>query len=65
MLHMAYTQSNWPAFVWLQELENVVALAGPGGPVIFAGAYVASTVLLFPASLLTLGAGFLYGESLL
>jgi pyruvate/2-oxoglutarate dehydrogenase complex dihydrolipoamide dehydrogenase (E3) component/uncharacterized membrane protein YdjX (TVP38/TMEM64 family) len=43
------------AFVaWVRE-------AGPSGLVVFAGAYVAACVLLLPAFVLTLGAGFAYG----
>ena len=34
---------------------------GPWGAVLFAGAYVPAAVLLVPGSLLTLGAGFLFG----
>jgi uncharacterized membrane protein YdjX (TVP38/TMEM64 family) len=43
-------------------LEDVIAASGYLGPLIFAGSYAAATVLLFPASLLTLGAGYLFGE---
>lgn len=48
----------------VQDLEALIAGSGPLGPLIFVAAYVAATVLLFPASLLTLGAGYLFGEGL-
>lgn len=38
--------------------------AGWAGAVVFAGAYVLSTVLFLPGSILTLGAGFAYGVGL-
>ena len=34
---------------------------GPWGPVIFVGLYIAATVLFLPGSVLTLGAGFVFG----
>lgn len=46
-----------------QDLEDLIAASGYLGPLIYAGAYTASTVLLFPASVLTLAAGYLFGES--
>jgi len=39
------------------------ATLGPWGVAIFFGLYVAATVLLLPASILTLGAGAIYGPS--
>ena len=42
------------ALEWIQEL-------GPWGPAIFVALYVAATVLLLPAFILTLGAGAVYG----
>eukprot|EP00775_Hariotina_reticulata_P006553 gene6553-6781_t len=44
-----------------QDLEELIAASGYVGPVIFASSYAAATVLLFPASLLTLAAGYLFG----
>jgi uncharacterized membrane protein YdjX (TVP38/TMEM64 family) len=35
--------------------------AGLAGPVLYAAAYVVATVLLFPGSLISLGAGFVFG----
>lgn len=43
-----------------QALEWMRAL-GPWGPVLFVAAYVLATVLLVPGSVLTLGAGAVYG----
>ncbi|WIA15201.1 hypothetical protein OEZ85_001881 [Tetradesmus obliquus] len=45
----------------VKDLEDLIAASGYLGPLIYAGAYAAATVLLFPASLLTLGAGYLFG----
>jgi uncharacterized membrane protein YdjX (TVP38/TMEM64 family) len=39
---------------WVQQI-------GPWGPVLFAAAYVPAAVLFVPGSLLTLGAGFVFG----
>lgn len=41
----------------LQSIETV----GPWGPVLLAGAYIVACVLFVPGSILTLGAGFLFG----
>ena len=50
---------NCPPPQRVQELA--AAEGGAAGPLIFAGAYVAATVALLPASVLTLAAGYLYG----
>lgn len=42
-------------------LEAAIAAAGPLGPILFIGAYILATVLLIPASVLTVAAGFLFG----
>jgi hypothetical protein len=49
----------------VHDLEDLIGASGYLGPVIYAGAYTASTVLLFPASVLTLAAGYLFGELVL
>ena len=46
---------------WFAEFEAYVHSLGAIGPVIYALGYVALTVLLFPASFVTLGAGTLFG----
>lgn len=46
---------------WIQLLLAWVDGAGVWGPVVFAFVYVAATVFLLPASILTLGAGFAFG----
>lgn len=43
-----------------EALERILDL-GPWGPAIFVALYVAATVLLMPASILTLGAGAVFG----
>ncbi len=45
----------------LLALVDWIRGAGPAGVLVFALVYVASTVLLLPASILTLGAGFVWG----
>ncbi len=45
-------------------IESLVQEAGPLGPLVFVAAYVVATVLLVPASLLTIAAGFLFGPVL-
>lgn len=45
----------------VHDLEDLIAASGYLGPLIYAAAYTTSTVLLFPASVLTLAAGFLFG----
>ncbi|HUY90098.1 MAG TPA: TVP38/TMEM64 family protein [Pirellulales bacterium] len=55
------------AFVWLpvkqylEALLQAVRATGPWGPALLAAAYVLTTVLLVPGSIITLGAGFLFG----
>lgn len=45
----------------LKQALDWVAKLGPWGPVIFTGIYVVSAVLLIPGSVLTLGAGAVFG----
>lgn len=45
----------------VQDLEDLIAASGYLGPLIYAGSYTVATVLLFPASILTLAAGYLFG----
>lgn len=46
----------------VHDLEDLITASGYLGPLIYAGAYTTATVLLFPASVLTLAAGYLFGE---
>lgn len=46
----------------VHDLEDLITASAYLGPVIYAGAYTTATVLLFPASVLTLAAGYLFGE---
>src|ERR1044071_3336402 len=50
-----------PVRQWFSDFETFVHALGTVGPVVYALAYVALTVLLFPASLVTVGAGTLFG----
>ncbi len=53
--------SALPFDVLMKALEREVAELGVWGPVVFGLVYVVATVLLIPASLLTLGAGVIFG----
>jgi uncharacterized membrane protein YdjX (TVP38/TMEM64 family) len=50
-----------PVAGWLESLLGWIRAAGPLGALVFGLAYVACAVLLLPASVLTLGAGAVYG----
>ena len=50
-----------PVGDWLEELNLCVAEMGPQGMVVYGGVYVIATVLFLPGSVLTIGAGFLFG----
>jgi uncharacterized membrane protein YdjX (TVP38/TMEM64 family) len=49
---------------WLKEALDWIGKLGPWGPVIFIGIYVVATVFFIPGSVLTLGAGALFGVAL-
>jgi uncharacterized membrane protein YdjX (TVP38/TMEM64 family) len=48
----------------LKEALDQIGKLGPWGPVIFIGIYIVATVLFIPGSVLTLGAGALFGVAL-
>src|SRR5205814_3236399 len=48
----------------LKEALDWIGKLGPWGPVIFAGIYVVASVLFVPGSVLTLGAGAVFGVAL-
>ncbi len=50
-----------PVNEWIQRLLTAAGDMGPAGPVFLAGAYIVACVFLIPGSLLTLGAGFVFG----
>jgi uncharacterized membrane protein YdjX (TVP38/TMEM64 family) len=50
-----------PLTVWLKSFNQWVAGLGPAGVVIFIVVYVIATVLFAPGSILTIGAGFVFG----
>jgi uncharacterized membrane protein YdjX (TVP38/TMEM64 family) len=50
-----------PLREWSRQLETYVRSLGALGPLLFVIAYMILTVALFPASVLTLGAGSLFG----
>ena len=50
-----------PMDSWLRELQQVVAGMGVMGHVIFGLVYVVAALLFVPGSVLTIGAGFIFG----
>src|SRR6266567_1881807 len=48
----------------LKSALDWIGKLGPWGPVIFVGLYVVATVLFVPGSVLTLGAGAVFGVAL-
>lgn len=53
-----------PVSQWAQQLIEWIRGAGPAGVAVYAAAYIAATLLLLPGSLLTVGAGLVYGPIL-
>ncbi|HEY5742861.1 MAG TPA: TVP38/TMEM64 family protein [Terrimicrobiaceae bacterium] len=51
----------FPVTQWLEAFNQWVGNLGPWSIAIFIGAYVLATVLLLPGSVLTIGAGFVFG----
>src|SRR5215469_4417316 len=50
-----------PVAQWLTEFTRWMAQLGIWGVLLFILAYVSATVLFFPASVLSIGAGFVFG----
>jgi uncharacterized membrane protein YdjX (TVP38/TMEM64 family) len=50
-----------PVAQWLETFNKWVGNLGPWGMVIFIGGYVLATILMVPGSILTIGAGFVFG----
>jgi uncharacterized membrane protein YdjX (TVP38/TMEM64 family) len=50
-----------PVADWLLKFDDWIVHLGLLGVLLFMLVYVAATVLLFPASILTIGAGFIFG----
>ncbi len=53
-----------PVKAWSEAFQGWIEGLGPWGWIIFAGVYIAATVLLIPASILTLVAGLAFGLAL-
>lgn len=51
----------WPIHEWMLVVISWVQESGIWGAIAFSIIYIVSAVLLMPASILTLGAGFIYG----
>jgi len=58
-LAVVFTQFDVPAL--MRDALDAVARLGPWGPLLFVLTYVAATVLFLPGSVLTLGAGAVFG----
>jgi uncharacterized membrane protein YdjX (TVP38/TMEM64 family) len=58
-LFIAFTQL--PISVWIADLLAWIQTLGTAAPVILVIVYILACVLLIPGSLITLGAGFLFG----
>ena len=52
-----------PLRAWFMQFENYVQALGPVGPAVVVVVYVLCTVLLIPGSVITVGAGTLFGLS--
>ncbi|MBA2662427.1 MAG: FAD-containing oxidoreductase [Bradymonadaceae bacterium] len=50
-----------PSEAWLLATTEFIQNMGVTGALIFAGAYILGTIFFFPGSILTIGAGFLFG----
>lgn len=50
-----------PVRDWFTQLQGWIAQLGATGPIVLAAVYVVATVLLVPGSVLTIGAGTLFG----
>ena len=50
-----------PVRDWFAQLQGWIAQLGATGPIVLAAVYVIATVLLIPGSVLTIGAGTLFG----
>lgn len=50
-----------PTELWLRQTVEWIGGLGPVGGLIYGAIYVAATVLFVPGSILTVGAGFLFG----
>jgi uncharacterized membrane protein YdjX (TVP38/TMEM64 family) len=50
-----------PVTLWLQSFNDWVSHMGALGFIVFVGGYVLATLLFVPGSILTIGAGFVFG----
>ena len=58
---LALLRTYLPIGDWIQTLNVWVAALGPTGMLVYVGVYVVATVFFLPGSVLTIGAGFLFG----
>lgn len=61
VLAIVLAERTLPIKAWLMDFDHWIAGKGAGGFLIFAAGYAAGTVLFIPGSVLTLGAGFVFG----
>lgn len=62
VLAVALRQQGFDVKAFLDQIQSLVQESnGPAGAAVFVSVYALATVLLFPASVLTLGAGYIFG----
>lgn len=61
MFLFVITNRSMDASTMLTQALNVISDSGPWGPILFVLLYVLATVCFLPGSILTVGAGFLFG----
>jgi uncharacterized membrane protein YdjX (TVP38/TMEM64 family) len=61
LIGLAVLRIYLPVGDWLQSLNVWVVDLGPTGMLVYVGVYVLATVFFLPGSVLTIGAGFLFG----
>ena len=61
LVAMVSLRATLPIGEWLEHFNDWVAGLGPKGLIVYIGVYALATVLFLPGSILTIGAGFLFG----
>lgn len=61
LVGMVVLRATLPIGEWLERFNDWVAGLGPKGLIVYIGVYALATVLFLPGSILTIGAGFLFG----
>lgn len=61
ILALVVLRAYLPIGDWMRQFNDWVAGLGPTGMLVYVGAYIVATILFLPASILTIGSGFLFG----